>query len=103
MIEELKKLAKFGEGLTVEERNLLSVVFMHMIRPRINIWRRLSDIMHEEESGTNETIARRIINGYKLKMENGIIKICEGILPIIEEHLIPSTSTPDASVFYYTM
>ncbi|XP_039141008.1 14-3-3-like protein GF14 iota [Dioscorea cayenensis subsp. rotundata] len=102
MVESMKKVAKLDAELTVEERNLLSVGYKNVIGARRASWRIMSSIEQKEESKGNEHNVK-LIKGYCQKVEEELTKICNDILTIIDEHLIPSSSSPESSVFYYKM
>merc|ERR1712013_646525 len=44
-----------------------------------------------------------IIKDYNVKIENELCDICNDILGIIEESLIPNSTSEEAKVFYYKM
>ena len=49
-------------------------------------------------------LAQRTINkDYKSKIETELVDICNDILGIIEESLIPNSTSEEAKVFYYKM
>ncbi len=98
----MKKVAKLDVELTVEERNLLSVGYKNVIGARRASWRILSSIEQKEESKGNEENVTRI-KEYRHKVEEELAKICNDILSIIDQHLIPSSSTGESTVFYYKM
>lgn len=102
MVESMKKVAKLDVELTVEERNLLSVGYKNVIGARRASWRILSSIEQKEEAKANEQNVKRI-REYRQKVEEELSKICSDILVIIDEHLIPSSSTGESTVFYYKM
>ncbi|KAJ8574345.1 hypothetical protein K7X08_026150 [Anisodus acutangulus] len=102
MVESMKKVAKLDAELTVEERNLLSVGYKNVIGARRASWRIMSSIQQKEESKGNENNVK-LIKGYRQKVEEELSKICHDILEIIDKHLIPSSGTGEATVFYYKM
>ncbi|KAJ0980184.1 hypothetical protein J5N97_008439 [Dioscorea zingiberensis] len=102
MVECMKKVAKLDVELTVEERNLLSVGYKNVIGARRASWRIMSSIEQKEESKGNERNVK-LIKGYCQKVEEELTKICNDILSIIDEHLIPSSGSGESSVFYYKM
>ncbi|CAK7326189.1 unnamed protein product [Dovyalis caffra] len=102
MVESMKKVAKLNLDLTVEERNLLSVGYKNVIGARRASWRIMSSIEQKEESKGNDSNAK-LIKGYRQKVEEELSKICNDILSIIDEHLIPSSTAGEATVFYYKM
>ena len=102
MVECMKAIAKLDLELTVEERNLLSVGYKNVIGARRASWRIMSSIEQKEESKGNENNAKMIKN-YRQKVEEELSKICSDILSIIDKHLIPSSTSGEATVFYYKM
>ncbi|GMN41979.1 hypothetical protein TIFTF001_011196 [Ficus carica] len=102
MVECMKKLAKLDVELTVEERNLLSVGYKNVIGARRASWRIMSSIEQKEESKGNENNVK-LIKSYRQKVEEELCKICNDILTIIDKHLIPSSASGEATVFYYKM
>lgn len=102
MVESMKKVAKLDCKLTVEERNLLSVGYKNVIGARRASWRIMSSIEQKEESKGNEENVK-LIKGYRRKVEEELSNICTDILSIIDKHLIPSSSSGEATVFYYKM
>ncbi|XP_052185879.1 14-3-3-like protein GF14 iota [Diospyros lotus] len=102
MVDCMKKVAKLDVELTVEERNLLSVGYKNVIGARRASWRIMSSIEQKEESKGNENNVK-LIKGYLQKVEDELSTICGDILAIIDQHLIPSSKTGEATVFYYKM
>ncbi|GMY25856.1 14-3-3-like protein GF14 iota [Fagus crenata] len=102
MVECMKKVAKLDLELTVEERNLLSVGYKNVIGARRASWRIMSSIEQKEESKGNDNNVK-LIKGYRQNVEEELCKICRDILSIIDKHLIPSSSSGEATVFYYKM
>ncbi|KAI8527530.1 hypothetical protein RHMOL_Rhmol12G0082700 [Rhododendron molle] len=102
MVESMKNVAKLDVELTVEERNLLSVGYKNVIGARRASWRIMSSIEQKEESKGNDHNVK-IIKGYCKKVEEELSKICNDILTIIDKHLIPSSKSVEATVFYYKM
>ncbi|KAF2290704.1 hypothetical protein GH714_015075 [Hevea brasiliensis] len=91
MVDAMKNVAKLDVELTVEERNLLSVGYKNVIGARRASWRILSSIEQKEEAKGNEVNAKRI-KEYRQKVESELTNICNDIMTIIDEHLIPSAS-----------
>lgn len=102
MVEAMKKVAKMDVELTVEERNLVSVGYKNVIGARRASWRILSSIEQKEEGKGHEQNVKRI-KDYRQRVEDELTKICNDILSVIDEHLIPSSSTGESTVFYYKM
>lgn len=102
MVESVKLLAQLDLELTVEERNLLSVGYKNVIGARRASWRILSSIEQKEEAKANEQNVKRI-KDYKHKVEDELSTICNDILMLIDEHLIPASNAGESKVFYYKM
>ncbi|KAL9244454.1 hypothetical protein vseg_018229 [Gypsophila vaccaria] len=102
MVEAMKNLAKLDVELTVEERNLLSVGYKNVVGARRASWRILSSIEQKEEGKGNEQNVKRI-REYRQKVENELSEICKDIMIVINEHLIPSATAGESTVFYYKM
>lgn len=102
MVEAMRNVAKMDVELTVEERNLLSVGYKNVIGSRRASWRILSSIEQKEESRGNHQNANRI-KDYRQKVESELTTICNDIMCVIDEHLIPSCGAGESTVFYYKM
>ncbi|XP_047961138.1 14-3-3-like protein GF14 iota [Salvia hispanica] len=102
MVECMKQVAKLDVELSVDERNLLSVGYKNVIGARRASWRIMSSIEQKEESKGNENNVK-LIKGYRQKVEDELAKICQDILSVIDKHLIPSSGSGEATVFYYKM
>ncbi|XP_058219555.1 14-3-3-like protein B isoform X2 [Rhododendron vialii] len=102
MVDSMKKVAMLDIDLTVEERNLLSVGYKNVVGARRASWRILTSIEQKEESRGNDQNAKRI-KEYRHKVETELTDICTDIMRVIDEHLIPSSSSGESTVFYYKM
>ncbi|XP_022774679.1 14-3-3-like protein B isoform X2 [Durio zibethinus] len=102
MVDAMKNVAKLDIELTVEERNLLSVGYKNVIGARRASWRILSSIEQKEEAKGNKVNAKRI-KEYRHKVESELSGICSDIMTVIDEHLIPSASGGESTVFFYKM
>ncbi|ODV93067.1 hypothetical protein PACTADRAFT_52171 [Pachysolen tannophilus NRRL Y-2460] len=102
MVENMKTVASSGQELSVEERNLLSVAYKNVIGARRASWRIVSSIEQKEEAKGNESQVT-LIKDYRSKIESELTKICDDILSVLTEHLIPTAQTGESKVFYYKM
>ncbi|XP_073061389.1 14-3-3-like protein D isoform X1 [Primulina eburnea] len=102
MVEAMQNVAKLDVELTVEERNLLSVSYKNEIGSRRASWRILSSIEQKEEAKGHELNVKRI-KEYRQKVESELSTICGNIMTVIDEHLIPSSSGVESTVFFYKM
>jgi len=102
MVDAMKKVAKLNVELSVEERNLLSVAFKNVIGARRASWRIVSSIEQKEENKGNANHVTRI-KEYRSKIEAELSQICHDILTVLDDNLIPSSTTGESKVFYYKM
>jgi len=102
MVENMKAVAGADQELSVEERNLLSVAYKNVIGARRASWRIVSSIEQKEESKGNEGQVS-LIKEYREKIERELAKICEDILEVLDQHLIPSAQSGESKVFYHKM
>ncbi|CAN0025325.1 unnamed protein product, partial [Phaeothamnion confervicola] len=99
MVEHMKAVASQPKELSVEERNLLSVAYKNVIGSRRASWRVISSI--EGKDTVSDQLP--LIRDYKEKIEMELKEICDDILKIIENDLIPNSSADEGKVFYYKM
>jgi 14-3-3 protein epsilon len=78
------------------------VGYKNVIGARRASWRILSSIEQKEESKGNETNVKRI-KEYRKKVEAELTGVCNDIMTVIDEHLIPSSIPGESSVFYHKM
>ncbi|WZY82261.1 hypothetical protein YC2023_028645 [Brassica napus] len=102
MVESMKNLAKLNVDLTVEERNLLSVGYKNVIGSRRASWRIFSSIEQKEAVKGNDVNVKRI-KDYMEKVELELTSICIDIMSVLDEHLIPSASEGESTVFFNKM
>lgn len=102
MVENMKKVAAAGQELSVEERNLLSVAYKNVIGARRASWRIVTSIEQKEESKAN-TSQVDLIKDYRKKIEDELKNICQDILHVLKENLIPAAQSGESKVFYHKM
>ncbi len=103
MVEYASDFAKVGtEELSLEERNILSVAFKNVVGTRRAAWRVLSSIEKKENNKGNASNVEKV-KYYKRQIEEELTKICQDILALLENHLIPKTHSEEAQVFFFKM
>ncbi|KAH0920379.1 hypothetical protein HID58_028039, partial [Brassica napus] len=104
MVEFMEKVSAAidGDELTVEERNLLSVAYKNVIGARRASWRIISSIEQKEESRGNDDHVKAI-RDYRAKIETELSGICDGILKLLDDRLVPAAGSGDSKVFYLKM
>ncbi|CAI7564740.1 unnamed protein product [Penicillium discolor] len=96
------EVANIGGELTVDERNLLSVAYKNVVGTRRASWRIISSIEQKEENkGSDEHVG--IIRDYRQKIETELEQVCQDVLDVLDEALIPKAETGESKVFYYKM
>ncbi|KAK8143576.1 hypothetical protein G3M48_007037 [Beauveria asiatica] len=102
MVTYMKEVAKIGGELSVDERNLLSVAYKNVVGTRRASWRIISSIEQKEESkGTDKHVPT--IKDYRQKIETELEKVCQDVLDVLDESLIPNSATGESKVFYHKM
>lgn len=106
MVKEMTKVAHLTDSstpeLSVEERNLLSVAYKNVIGSLRASWRIISSIEQKEESMGHDKNASTN-QEYRMSIEKELNKICEDILNLLDNNLIPSAKSGESKVFYYKM
>ncbi|CAE8659190.1 unnamed protein product [Polarella glacialis] len=102
MADHMKNVGDEGSGLSVEERNLLSVAYKNAVGSRRAAWRIITSISQKETSKGNADNAA-YAKEYCGKVESELQKICDTILQLLESNLIPKASGGESKVFYQKM
>lgn len=102
MVTYMKEVAKLGGELSVDERNLLSVAYKNVVGTRRASWRIISSIEQKEESKGSEKHVGTI-RDYRHKIEAELEKVCEDVLEVLDEALIPNAASGESKVFYHKM
>jgi 14-3-3 protein epsilon len=102
MAEHMETVGKCPEGLSVEERNLLSVAYKNAVGSRRAAWRIITSVEQKEKSKGNEEQAK-YAREYCTKVEAELQKICDGILKLLGESLITKAENGESKVFYQKM
>ncbi len=88
--------------MTVDERNLLSVAYKNVVGTRRASWRIISSIEQKEESkGTDKHVST--IRDYRQKIETELEQVCQDVLDVLDESLIPKAESGESKVFYHKM
>ncbi|CAE8662374.1 unnamed protein product [Polarella glacialis] len=102
MADHMKNVGDEGSGLSVEERNLLSVAYKNAVGSRRAAWRIITSISQKETSKGNADNAA-YAKEYCGKVESELQAICDTILQLLESNLIPKASGGESKVFYQKM
>ncbi|KAJ2784468.1 14-3-3 protein [Coemansia javaensis] len=102
MVASMRAVAAADQELSVEERNLLSVAYKNVIGARRASWRIISSIEQKEKSKGNENHVQ-IVAQQRETIEAELLKICEDILGVLDDELLPRATTGESKVFYLKM
>jgi 14-3-3 protein epsilon len=93
---------QMGGELSVDERNLLSVAYKNVVGTRRASWRIISSIEQKEESkGSDKHVST--IRDYRQKIETELEKVCQDVLDVLDQALIPKAESGESKVFYHKM
>ena len=99
---ESSNTLQIGGELTVDERNLLSVAYKNVVGTRRASWRIISSIEQKEESKGSEKHVGTI-RDYRQKIETELEKVCQDVLNVLDDSLIPKAESGESKVFYHKM
>lgn len=97
-MEKPTKTVDSEELITVEQRNLLSVAHKNVIGAQRASWGIISSIEQKEEGHGNVDYVI-LVKDYLSKIEVASSKLCDGILKLLDSHLVPLFATPNSKVF----
>ncbi|KAL3518204.1 hypothetical protein ACH5RR_020793 [Cinchona calisaya] len=91
--------------LTSEEQNILSGSYKNVIGSLRTAWQNVSSLDRDNEflKGYNPVRATKINQDYRTGLETEISMVCNVILKLLDETLIPSASSSESKVFYFKM
>jgi len=102
MADYMEAVGNATNELSVEERNLLYVAYKHAVDSRRAAWHIMSSAERKEKTNGNEDQAS-YARDYRNKVEEELQKICDTILKLLGEKLIPNTPSGESKVFYVKM
>merc|ERR1719171_248461 len=93
----MKAVGSAPGELTVEERNLLSVAYKNAVGSRRASWRIISSVEQKEQSKGNDANVGHA-KAYRAKVEAELQGICDTILALLSDSLIPNAKAYRAKV-----
>jgi 14-3-3 protein epsilon len=103
MIEYLEDmLKKRDNGLSSDERNLLSIAYKNSISSRRTALRTIIAYEMKEKKKDNSTFLP-YIQEYRKKVEEELANCCRNVLASIDNNLLKRTEDDEAKVFYLKM
>jgi len=95
----MRRLVELDAQLSSDERNLLSVAFKNVIGTRRQSWRAITAL----ESKEGKDSQQKLIKAYRAQIEKELASICNEILTLLKDHLIPQAQSDEAKVFFLKM
>merc|ERR1712080_723788 len=102
MSKYMQKVGEAGDELSVEERNLLSVAYKNAVGSRRAACRIITSVEQKEKTKGNEENGK-FAKEYCGKVEGELDKICNTILGLLDDNLIPKAGNGESKVFYQKM
>mmetsp|Transcript_57259 Transcript_57259/g.121739 ORF Transcript_57259/g.121739 Transcript_57259/m.121739 type:complete len:246 (-) Transcript_57259:112-849(-) len=100
MAEHMHAACTYGKELDPTERNYLAVAYKQAVGQRRSAWRIVSNIeANEQAKGNHMTTASAA--GYRRQIESELKTLCQTILSLLNDLLIPGASSAEAKVSYY--
>ena len=99
MAEYIQRVREQSSELLVEDWFLLSVVYKNAVGNRSAAWRVITSVVQSEKSKGKEQLAS-YAREYVAKVEGELQRIRDGIPALMDENLIPSTSTGESEEFF---
>ena len=100
MAAAMKKVTQLDIELSNEERNLLSVAYKNVVGARRSSWRIISSIESKADGSDRK---QALGKEYRTKIEGELKDICNDVLGLLDNHLIPKSSNAESKVFYLKM
>jgi len=102
MANYMKKVTEASTELSQEVRNLLSVAYKNVVGARRSSWRVLSSL---ETKVINQNDEKKVAlaKDYKRKVEEELTELCETVLMLLNDYLIPNATEIESQVFYLKM
>lgn len=87
--------------LTTEERNLLSVAYKNVVGARRSSWRMFSMVEAKEKDACS--MKSELTKKFRQKIEEELEGICDEVLHLLDDYLIPNARNDEGKVFYLKM
>jgi 14-3-3 protein epsilon len=103
MVDYVSQFSRIGkEELTIDERNILSVAFKNVVGTRRAAWRVITLIERKENKKGTKQNAEKAKN-YKQMIEKELTTVCQKILDLLNQDLIPECKSNEGQVFLLKM
>ena len=100
MAKSMKEFTEKGGEISNDERNVLSIAYKNIVGERRNAWRVVSSIEKTyEDSDSRKKIAKDYLERIASEQKN----ICEEVLCLLGDILIPNATSFESKIFYLKM
>lgn len=100
MADHMKTASMTGQELDAEERNLLAVAYKQAVGQRRASWRIVANVEQQEEA-KGELHRAASARLYRKKIEGEMRELCQAILKLLSDILIPGSTSAESKVTYY--
>ena len=100
MAKYMKELVEKGIDISKDERNVLSIAYKNIVGERRNAWRIVASI---EKAYDDSDIRKKIALDYLERIASEQKTICEEVLSLLENFLIPNAKINESKIFYLKM
>ncbi len=97
----MKELVLEPIELSPDERNLLLIAYKNNLSPKQNAFRNIQTFVSPSEEITPED--QEIIQEQRKIIESEIEALCNEVLGMVDEKILPNTSTAEGRVFFNKM
>lgn len=96
MVTHVNEIAKFGNELSLDEQNLSSTTYRNVVGThRLSL--RIISLIEEMESQSGEKHVSTV-RKYRYRIENKLKEVCNDVLKVLDEKLIPTATTGQSKV-----
>ena len=100
MAKSMKEFTEKGGEISNDERNVLSIAYKNIVGERRNAWRVVSSI---EKTYEDSDSRKKIAKDYLERIASEQKKICEEVLCLLGDILIPNATSFESKIFYLKM
>ncbi|CAE8731697.1 unnamed protein product [Polarella glacialis] len=100
MAGHMRTAALFDQEMDAEERNLLAVAFKQAVGQRRASWR-IVCASEQEEQAKGNLMTTATAKQYRKKIEGELTGLCQTVLALLTDRLIPSSTSSEAKVSFY--
>ena len=83
------------------------MAYKNSVGARRTAWRSVSAIEAKEKARVSSLLQNsthyQLVSDYRIKIEEELRTICQQVLDLLDERLIPSATTTDCTIFYQKM